>query len=188
MDGHCISVYVTYSFIGGILKVVPASECFYFSAPNWEIQGLTFRSEKIQCKQVCLNYLKLWFLCLGAHIPKKGCSESPSVPFRRTLDLTLRFQNKNASMSRDKAARVFPVCHFFLHIHHFQLCLSGLHLWVHPRRHTASLIPFLQTSTARKPDPLCFLILQWKCCWGLSLLSKLLSLRTDLESFMHADD
>lgn len=69
-------------------------------------------------------------------MPKKGCSECLSVPFRRTLGLTLRFQNKNTPMSRDGAARLFPVCHFLLHTHHSQLSLSGLHLWVHQRRHT----------------------------------------------------
>lgn len=74
--------------------MIPGSGSFYFSAPNWDIQGFIFRSAKIQCTRVWLNCLKLGFLCLGARIPKKVCSESLSVTFRRTLSLTMIFQNK----------------------------------------------------------------------------------------------
>lgn len=148
---------------------------FLFFSPKLKglIQGFISRSEKIQCNRIWLNCLRLWFLCSGARIPKEVCSESLSVTFRRTLGLTLRFWNKNPSMNRDKGARVFPVCHFLLHINHFQLSLSGLHLWTLQRRHTASLIHFLQMSREGKPDHTCFLILQWQCCWGLSLLNEL---------------
>lgn len=155
-------------------KVVPGSECFYFSALNWRglYKFLYSEVKKIQCKRVGLNCLKLWFLCLGARIPKIVCSESFSVTFRRTLGLTLRFQNKNPSMNRDKAARVFPVCHFLLHTTTsslvFLVCIcrctkedTELHLSIFSKR------------AEQESQTTCFLILQWKCCWGLSLLNKL---------------
>lgn len=39
--------------------VVAGSGRFYFSAPNWEVQGFILRSAKIQCERVRLNCLKL---------------------------------------------------------------------------------------------------------------------------------
>lgn len=132
-------------------KVAAGSGRFHFSAPNWDVQGFILRSAKIQCKRVWLNCLKSCLSFLGTCTFNKFCSESLSVPFKRTLRLTLRFQNKNVSVNRDKAARVFPdvwvstlsVCPFLFHNNHFQLSLSGLHLWMCQRRNTASLTCFL---------------------------------------------